>query len=61
MKFLADRDTDSLDVMLYLSQRKRHAYTAEFNAVIAMRYGCNSPKDSLGSFPACPGPPQGPG
>ena len=33
MKFLPDLDTDSLDVLLYLTQRKRFAYTAEFNTV----------------------------
>ncbi|MBL7857547.1 MAG: BamA/TamA family outer membrane protein [Cyclobacteriaceae bacterium] len=33
IKFLRQPNTDSLDVMLYLSQRKRYAYTAEFNAI----------------------------
>jgi outer membrane protein insertion porin family len=33
MKFLPYGKTDSLDMMLYLSQRKRYAYSAEFNAV----------------------------
>jgi outer membrane protein insertion porin family len=33
VKFLPYGDTDSLDVMLYLSQRKRFAYTAEFNTI----------------------------
>lgn len=34
IKFLSNSKSDSLDVMLYLSQRKRYAYTAEFNAVV---------------------------
>lgn len=33
IKFLPFGDTDQLDVMLYLSQRKRFAYTAEFNTL----------------------------
>jgi len=33
LKFLPDEETDQLDVMLYLSQRKRFAYTADFNTV----------------------------
>jgi outer membrane protein insertion porin family len=33
VKFLPYGKSDSLDVALYLSQRKRFAYTAEFNAV----------------------------
>lgn len=33
IKFLPHGKTDSLDVTLYLSQRKRYAYTAEFNAI----------------------------
>ena len=33
IKFLPFGDTDSLDVMLYLSQRKRFAYTAEVNTL----------------------------
>jgi outer membrane protein insertion porin family len=33
IKFLPNRNTDSLDVALYLSQRKRYAYSAELNAI----------------------------
>lgn len=33
IKFSPYRKTDSLDVVLYLSQRKRFAYSAEFNAI----------------------------
>jgi outer membrane protein assembly factor BamA len=33
IKFSPYEKTDSLDVVLYLSQRKRYAYTAEFNAI----------------------------
>ena len=33
LKFSQHEKTDSLDVILYLSQRKRYAYTAEFNAI----------------------------
>lgn len=33
IKFLPYGNTDQLDVMLYLSQRKRFAYTAEFNTL----------------------------
>jgi len=33
IKFLPQANTDSLDVVLYLSQRKRYAYSAEFNAI----------------------------
>lgn len=33
IKFLPHQATDELDVMLYLSQRKRFAYSAEFNTV----------------------------
>jgi outer membrane protein assembly factor BamA len=33
IKFSPHEKTDSLDVILYLSQRKRYAYTAEFNAI----------------------------
>jgi len=33
VKFLPHEKTDSLDVILYLSQRKRYAYSAEFNTV----------------------------
>jgi outer membrane protein insertion porin family len=33
IKFAPYANTDSLDVILYLSQRKRFAYTAEFNAI----------------------------
>jgi len=33
LKFLPLGKTDSLDVVLYLSQRKRYAYSAEFNAI----------------------------
>jgi outer membrane protein assembly factor BamA len=33
VKFQPVQDYDSLDVLLYLSQRKRFAYTAEFNTV----------------------------
>jgi outer membrane protein assembly factor BamA len=33
VKFLPFEKSDSIDVVLYLSQRKRFAYTAEFNAI----------------------------
>ncbi len=33
IKFLPHRNSDSLDVALYLSQRKRYAYSAELNAI----------------------------
>ncbi|HPM31243.1 MAG TPA: BamA/TamA family outer membrane protein [Chryseolinea sp.] len=33
IKFLPKGDTDTLDMFLYLSQRKRYAYSAEFNAI----------------------------
>jgi outer membrane protein insertion porin family len=33
IRFSPRANTDSLDVMLYLNQRKRYAYTAEFNAI----------------------------
>ncbi|MCU0368271.1 MAG: BamA/TamA family outer membrane protein [Cyclobacteriaceae bacterium] len=33
IKFLPYNKTDSLDVSLYLSQRKRYAYSAEFNVI----------------------------
>jgi len=33
MKFLPYGKTDSLDIILYLSQRKRFAYSTEFNAI----------------------------
>jgi len=33
LKFLPYKKTDSLDVTLYLSQRKRYAYSTEFNAI----------------------------
>jgi len=33
IKFASHPDSDDLDVILYLSQRKRYAYTAEFNAI----------------------------
>jgi outer membrane protein insertion porin family len=33
IKFTPHEKTDSLDVILYLSQRKRFAYSAEFNAI----------------------------
>lgn len=33
IKFLSQANTDSLDLVLYLSQRKRYAYSAEFNAI----------------------------
>ena len=33
IKFAPYGNTDSLDVILYLSQRKRYAYSAEFNAI----------------------------
>jgi outer membrane protein insertion porin family len=33
IKFAPYANTDSLDVILYVSQRKRFAYTAEFNAI----------------------------
>jgi outer membrane protein assembly factor BamA len=35
IKFLPHEKSDSLDVILYLSQRKRFAYSAEFNATSA--------------------------
>jgi outer membrane protein insertion porin family len=34
LKFSPYQNTDSLDVTLYLSQRKRYAYSAEFNAIV---------------------------
>lgn len=33
MKFVPSGRTDEVDVILYLSQRKRYAYTAEFNTI----------------------------
>jgi len=33
MKFVPDGQTNELDVKLYLNQRKRYAYTAEFNTI----------------------------
>lgn len=33
IKFIPQAKTDSLDVVLYLSQRKRYAYSAELNAI----------------------------
>lgn len=33
LKFLPDAETDQVDVMLYMSQRKRFAYTADFNTI----------------------------
>lgn len=33
IKFLPNPKSDSLDVILYLSQRKRYAYSAEFNVI----------------------------